>query len=479
MARIRAWDSDNSAVPLLTSRIQDLNLTTPVILEAETTIQEAATQMRARRIDVVLVRQQNRQGILTSADIRDALAIAQLPVDSPVAGIASWNLVMAAPEENLFKALLLMTRREVNRLVIGDQEQLLGTLGLTELLSFLTNHASLGIQRIHQATTIPELANAVAHQAHWVHSLFTQGMKVRYIGRLVRELDRQVFQKAASLLAAPELLDHLAILVMGSEGRGEQIIKTDQDNALIADEQVPEQEIQSFARLFTDALLQLGYPLCPGNVVMSNPQWGGRLQSLQHRVRTWMETPTPGNLMQLAICYDARAVAGRQELFQEIRDFFFAHLPNDPAFYGHFALPVLAFKTPLGIFKRFIVEKGGKQGQIDLKRGGIFPIVHGVRSLALENRLQEANTARRVRELVAKGVLERTFGTDLIEAFDFISSLRIRVRLQQLANDKPTSDLLLLGSLGRLDRENLRDCFVLVNRFKEQISHHFRLRSLQ
>jgi CBS domain-containing protein len=133
----------------------------------------------------------------------------------------------------------------------------------------------------------------------------------------------------------------------------------------------------------------------------------------------------------------------------------------------------------LGIFKRFIVEKGSKQGQIDLKRGAIFPIVHGVRSLALEQRLRDPNTARRVRELVQRGVLERTFGTDLIEAFDFMSGLRIRVRLKQLANDKPLNDLLLLSSLGRLDRENLRDSLELVGRFKQLISHHFRLQSLR
>ncbi|MEO5364330.1 MAG: CBS domain-containing protein, partial [Magnetococcus sp. DMHC-8] len=209
MTKLREWDSEDSVTPLLTSRIRDLNLTTPVILAAETSIRDAAAQMRSRRIDVVLVQQEHRHGILTSADIRDALAIAQLSVDTPIAEVASWNLVMASPDEPLFKALLLMTKRELNRLVIGTQDNLLGTLGLTELLSFLTNHASLSIRRIQQATTIPELAIAVDHQAHWVQSLFSKGMKVRYIGRLTRELDRQVFQKAASLLTTPEWLDNL------------------------------------------------------------------------------------------------------------------------------------------------------------------------------------------------------------------------------------------------------------------------------
>lgn len=474
---IRELDSQDSVASLLTSRIRDLDLTRPVILDGTTSIREAAIQMRSRRIDVVLVRQENHHGILTSADIRDALAIAQIPVESPIADIASWKLVTASSEELLFKALLLMTKRGISRLVIGTSENVQGTLGLTELLSFLTNHASLSIQRIHQATTIAELADAVRHQGHFVHSLFSRGVKVRYIARLIRELDRQIYQKVADLLASPELLDHVCLLVMGSEGRGEQIIKTDQDNALIADDALPEPEAAAFGRAFTEALIQLGYPPCPGRVMMSNPLWCCELGVFQKRMLSWVHDPTPEHLLLLAICFDARAVVGRETLFLNARNFFLSHLPEDQAFYGHFAMPILTFATPLGMFKRFRVVKGGRQGLIDLKRGGIFPVVHGARSLALEQRLKDPNTVRRLRGLTRMGVLERSFGQDLIEAFDFMSGLRVRARL--LASEGAESDYLKLDGLGGLERENLRDCFGLVDRFKQLVTHHFRLRMLQ
>ncbi|MEO5339281.1 MAG: DUF294 nucleotidyltransferase-like domain-containing protein [Magnetococcus sp. MYC-9] len=394
--------------------------------------------MRAHGVDVVLACQGNRQEILTSTDLRDALAIDQRPVDTPIAELISWTLATATPETLLDRAV-----------------------------------------RLHQSRSLAELAEEARAQVSWVHALVAKGMKVHYLGRLSRELDRQLLQKVASLLAAPEFLAHVCILVMGSEGRGEQIIRTDQDNALLADAHCSDQEIHCFRHAFTSALLQLGYPVCPGDVMMSNPRWGSRLADFKDRMRTWMENPTPDNLMQLAICYDARAVVGNVGLFLEARDFFMAHLPNDQAFYAHFAMPVLAFKTPLGLFKRFIVEKGDKQGQIDLKKSGIFPIVHGVRSLALEQRLLDPNTVRRIRGLVRCGVLERAFGMDLIEAFDFVSGLRIKVRLDYLVHSKPATDFLLLNTLGRLDRENLRDCFVLVDRFKQLVSYHFRLQSLQ
>ncbi|WP_130470951.1 putative nucleotidyltransferase substrate binding domain-containing protein [Candidatus Magnetaquicoccus inordinatus] len=479
MTKIREWDYEGSVTSILTSRIRDLNLTKPVILDDVTTIREAAQQMRARRIDSVLVSREGAHGIVTSADIRDALALSALSVDTPIYEIASWNLVTASSDELLFKALLLMTKRGVNRLVVGTSENVIATLGLTELLSYLTNHASLSIQRIHQATSVEELAEAVLHQSHWVNSLFSKGMQVRYIGRLVRELDRHIYVKLARLISTPEVLEHLCVLVLGSEGRGEQIVKTDQDNALIVDEMLPAVEMEHFRHAFTAALLQLGYPPCPGNVMMSNPIWGCGVRAFQTRLSGWIENPTPDNLMHLAICYDARAVAGDAKLFRAIRDYLMASLPADPVFYAHFAMPVLNFKTPIGIFKRFIVEKGTKQGQIDLKRGGIFPIVHGARSLALEQRLRDPNTIRRIRGLIRKGVLEESLGNDLIDAFDFMYGLRIRSRLRNQEQGKAGNDHLLLSSLGRLDREKLRDCFEIVDRFKQLLTHHFRLRSLQ
>ncbi|MBF0627112.1 MAG: CBS domain-containing protein [Magnetococcales bacterium] len=469
-------DSENSDVPLLTSRIRDLNLTKPVILDARISIREAAAKMRARRLDALLVRDETRHGVLTSADIRDALALSELPVETPIGSIATWKLVMVSPDELLFKALLLMTKRAVNRVVVGTAGHVSGILGLSELLSFLTNHASLTIQRILRAASLAELTNATSHQPHLVDSLISKGVKARHISRLVRELNRQVFEKAAKLLAPPDLLDHISIVVMGSEGRGEQIIKSDQDNGLIADENCSGEACQAFAHAFSMALTQLGYPLCPGNVMMTNPQWSGRISDYETLIRSWVREPSHTNLMQLAIFFDARTVAGQSGPWRSVRDALFEQLPNDPSFYAHFARPMLSFETPLGIFNRFIVEKGEKQGQIDLKKGGVFPIVHGVRSLALEHRLKDPNTIHRIRGLVRRGVLETSLGTDLIDAFDFLSGLRVRVKREARLRHGGEGDYLLVDDLGRLEKEYLRDSLGVVDGFKELITHHFRLR---
>ncbi|MBF0603564.1 MAG: CBS domain-containing protein [Nitrospirae bacterium] len=472
-------DSDESLAPILMARIRDIGLPRSVVLEGQTSISQAARTMRQHRSDVVLVHQEGRYGLLTSADIRDALAINQRPVDTAILEITSWEPLTAFPNQKLFHTFLRMTQRGVDHLVVCDSNKMLGILGLNELLSFFTHHASSIIQRIQHAATMDDLADAVGLQEHLIYSLFTKGLKGRTIGWLTQELDRLVFYQVAKLLAMPDLLDHVCILVMGSEGRGEQIVKTDQDNALIADDSLDDGQIRTFAEAFTRALLQLGYPLCPGNVMMRNPQWCLRLGQFQNKVSAWLEEPSPSNLMQMAIFFDARRVVGNVRLFQKARQLFFNQLPNDQAFYAHFAMAALAFETPLGIFKRFVVEKGPRQGQIDLKKGGIFPIVHGVRSMALEQKIREPNTVQRIRRLIRLEVLENSFGTDLIDAFDFLSSLRVKVAMHHRGDGPIEHEHLPLDSLGHMERENLRESLVLVDHFKNLLDHHFRLRMLR
>ncbi|MBF0423083.1 MAG: CBS domain-containing protein [Magnetococcales bacterium] len=470
---------DDFVPPILNLRLRDLDLTRPSIVSGDLSVREAAKHMSARKIDLVFVRHEERLGMLASADIRDALAIGQCPVDTPIAAILSWKLVVLPPDSSLYKAFLTMTRRGVNRLVIEENGAVLGTLALHELLSFLTNHASLTIQRIHQATTVAELAEAVKHQGALVQTLYASGIKVRHIGWLMHELDRQVLDQAASILAGQELLRHGCILVLGSEGRGEQFIKTDQDNAFLADDNLAMTQVTEFCHNFNSALLQLGYPECPGKVMMNNPIWGCRLSEFQERLAGWIQHPVPANLLQIAIYYDASAAVGNSELFRQARRFFFSRLPSDQAFYAHFAMPVLAFETPLGIFKRFIVEKGNKGGRIELKKGALFPLVHGIRSLALEQRLKDTNTARRIRGLTRTGVLDGSFGADLIDAFDCISGLRVKVGLEQGISGQSGGDLLDLNNLGSMERENLRDSLVQIDRFKHLVDHHFRLSQLR
>ncbi|MBF0108464.1 MAG: CBS domain-containing protein [Magnetococcales bacterium] len=463
--------------------IGELDLVHLPILPATATIREAARHMQRHDQDAAFITKGTQHGVITSSDIRDALALDLKGVETPVAEITSWNLVVVSPDISLLKAFLLMDRRGLKRVAVGRSGNLLGSLEWHRLLSLLTHHPILAIEHVRDASSLDELARSFKHRECLVRTLLDRGVRIDHLGRLLQELDRKIFQKVAAFVAPPDIHSHLCILMLGSEGRGEQLVASDQDNALVADDSLTPREVERFATAFASALLDLGYPPCPGNVMMNHPAWNGSVASFLARIRSWIDDPTPENLLHLAVFFDARPIAGNFDLFWSLRRNYFGHLPQDQGFHARFAMPTLAFATPLGFFHRFIVEKGSQQGRIDLKKGGIFPIVHGVRSLALERRLKDPNTRRRIQGLVRLGVLEPSFAKDLLEAFAFFLHLRLRTRMENaglpLSDARAPSDHVSLDTLGRIDREHLRHGLVRVDHFKELINHHFQLRMLQ
>jgi CBS domain-containing protein len=142
----------------------------------------------------------------------------------------------------------------------------------------------------------------------------------------------------------------------------------------------------------------------------------------------------------------------------------------------HFARAIQAFDTPLGAFNRFILEKSPPHaGKMDIKKGGVFPIVHGVRSLALENCLSETNTVARIQLLSGKPPFEQGFTADLIEALEFMSMIRLRAQLAGLDSGAGGGNAISPGNLTKLERGLLRDSLKLVKQFRKMLDHHFKL----
>jgi CBS domain-containing protein len=177
--------------------------------------------------------------------------------------------------------------------------------------------------------------------------------------------------------------------------------------------------------------------------------------------------------MRFAIFFDAMPIAGDTSLFKELRDIMFGLLNDNNAFYTHFARATLAFETPLGFFTNFVVEK--PRDELDIKKGGIFPIVHGIRSLALEYRLEQNNTIERIKALNQMRLFDHQFAIELIEAFAYMSALRAKAGLQKIKLEMPQDNYINPKELNTLERELLRDSFKIVNKFKELITHHFKL----
>jgi CBS domain-containing protein len=344
------------------------------------------------------------------------------------------------------------------------------------VLSSLANQADPIGALIDQAATPAELAEANERIHFLVRQLHDAGTKIGFITELSTDLHRRVTAKLFHSLAPEGLAEHACLVVMGSEGRGEYLIKTDQDNGMVlADGHEPPPGWDGFRHRFTDALIEAGFPACPGEIMVRNPAWAKPLAAWREDARSWVLAPDEQALMNVAIFYDAAPVAGDAELLEQAKRYLFDVVGDDSAFRARFAGAIDAFETPLGFFSTFVTGRGAHKDELDLKKGGIFPLMHGVRALALERRLVATNTVQRIRRLQGLGVLDKAFGQQLADAFDFLLGLRLSVRLEKMRLHQPLDNFVRPDGITKLERDLLKDSLQIVKRFKEVVRHHFRL----
>lgn len=459
----------------LVAKIREAYVRPPVVIDSEATIFTAVETMKKHKSTSILVRRDGKCGIVTDTDIREHVVLQRRSLDSAVGDIATYNLITVQREDFLLNALLLMTKHSIKRVVVYDEGEIAGVLEQMDLISFFSNHSHLIVVQIERANSKIELKQASRNLLNMIQILHARGIKIRYITQLVNELNKKIFQKLYSFIAPQELLENSCLLVMGSEGRGEQILKTDQDNAIILRDDFAMSGLGKIAEEFTEALIDFGYPPCEGKVMVSNPYWCKPLKDFKDEIYQWVQAPNEQSMMNLAIFYDAMAVAGEETLLKAAKDYLFQLLQDNRPFYAHFARPTLAFETPLGFFVDFIVEHDSHKNQLDIKKGGIFPIVQGIRSLALEYRLTSTNTVDRIDELKQRGLFDANFAEELTESFSFMLALRLQFELERIKFNQQYDNYIDPTQLNKLERDLLKDSLKIVNEFKKIVTYHFKL----
>ncbi len=460
---------------LMMARVRQAYLHPPLYVNATMSIYDAGSLMKSQQANALLVRAGDEFGIVTAMSIFDAILLRNTPFEAPVGAIANFDLLTVDADDFLFNALVLLTKHKLRRLVVLDAGEILGLLEEIDLLSFFSNHSHIIAIQVARSETPQELKQASESVVNLIDVLHANGVKIGFISQVVAELTQQVLARLFEMLAPPEMIAHSCLVVMGSEGRGEQIMKTDQDNAVILRDGIEFPGLEKFREDFTEALLDFGYPRCPGNIMVSNPNWSKPMAAYSNDLKRWILTPDDQAPLNLAIFYDAIAVAGDETLLDDAKTEMFQLLGDNDAFYSQFARAINAFDTPLGMFFNLVVTRGSHGDVLDLKRGGIFPLVHGARSLALAYKLRETNTVERIRRLQALGLYERSFADELIDAFAYLQAIRLKTRLVKSKLGQPADNLVRPAELTTLERDLLKESLFVVKKFKEFVSYHFKL----
>ncbi|WP_020681763.1 DUF294 nucleotidyltransferase-like domain-containing protein [Marinobacterium rhizophilum] len=467
-------DQDQDMAEFMLAKVSSGLVQDPLIVDEGTSIRDATALMRTHKADCVLVRKGNRYGMITKTDLLEALVLDNLPQSTDIAQIAHYRLISVSPDDYLFNALVIMTQQHIERVVVMQHESLVGIVALTDILSFFSSHSHVIGLRIERAQTEEELQEAAQRLNSLIKSLVSHGVKVRFTMDLLAAMNGRIMAKLFDLMIPADMQPHVCLVVMGSEGRGEQILKTDQDNAVIYRDGLSWPGMQQTLQRFSARLIEFGFPPCPGNIMVSNPAWVNSLGDWTQQLSDWADTCDGEALMNLAIAVDAKPVAGNPALFKAGRNWFLRHLRNNDVFFSHFTRAALEFDTPLTFFGSL-----RDKAQLDIKKGGIFPVVHGIRAMALEHRVLATNTFSRIEALVELGQLQAEQGAELGEALALFVQLRLRQQMRRLeANadgQDPTPNLIELPLLNKMERDLLRDALHIVKSFKKHLAMRYRL----
>ncbi|WP_027469287.1 putative nucleotidyltransferase substrate binding domain-containing protein [Deefgea rivuli] len=459
---------------LLLAQVKSAYLHPVKWLASDASVLDAARMMREQHCTAVLIQHQQGAGIFTQSDLRDFVITGFDASQCQVADYARYRLYSVSDDEPLHAAMVLMARHTIGRVVVTQNGEIIGILEQVDLLAFLTQHSHLIQSQIERASNLDELGLAWAQTEKLIRQQQRQGIKITLIAATMRELHRKFLAKIWLLIAPAEITQQVCVVCLGSEGRGEQILPTDQDNALIIADGFTHPDLVKICEQFNQALIRFGYPPCPGKVMLNNPYWRRSEAEFKLLFNEWTTHTSFENMMHLAIWLDAYPIIGDKALFARLRDYLLQDQSQNDSLLGHFARPIEQFDTPLGFFSQL----RSKGGQLDLKKGGIFTLVHGIRSLTLKAGLKNRNSYHRIDALCQHEYLSAALARDLSESLAYLQSLQLKYGLQKSQQGKTIDNLIELSQLTTLERDLLKDTLVVVKRFKQSIAHQFKLHAL-
>jgi CBS domain-containing protein len=446
----------------------------PLFIAPGATVRQAAKAMQEAHVGSILVTTEV-PGIVTDRDLRGKIVAAGLTANTPVQRIMSRPLKTIDSDNMAFSALRLMLDENLHHLPVVEEGRIIGVISASDLLLQEGNNP-LYLRALMSDLEEPgKLQHYGQEIAKLVQTLFRGGLSALHISQLVSSLNDALVNRltylAARALGPPPA--PFAWIVFGSEGRFEQTLLTDQDNAIIysKDSPVVQSYFTEFAKQVVEHLIEVGFPACAGGFMATT--WCKPAAEWHALFTRWVRLPEPQAVLDAAIFFDFRAVAGSLPL--DFLDDVIGSAHEQRRFLMHIAKAAMHFRPPLGYFNRLRSEGG----RVDLKRGGIAPIVGLARVAALAAGSSERSTVERLQ--VAKAsptVLSAEDATVLSEIFPFLFHLRLTQQLRAVDAGAPIDHSVVLAELSTRERLHLKQAFVAIQRIQDGVRSAWRLDQL-
>ena len=458
----------------------------PVCCLPDTPIEAALRSMQERGIGSMIITdgQRHPMGIFTLHDVLGRVVLPRTNLSAPIASVMSTGLAALPSSATAYEAALTMVRRGIRHVLVVDDGLLTGIVSEKDLFSLQRLSMRQLSSDIRRADSLPSLAQFAGEIRTLANHMLVQGVSAEQLTQFIASLNDILTHRLVELeFGAADLQGiELCWLALGSEGRGEQTLSTDQDNGIIfhappgMSAEAARAILLPLARRVNEALDACGFPLCKGEVMASNPKWCASLEEWRGYFARWVDRGDPQSLLHGAIFFDFRPLYGAAPLAQELRQWLCGHARQNPRFLHQMAANALNNRPPLGLIRDFALDGEGEQeGTIDLKLNGATLFVDAARIFSLASGVAAVNTAQRLRLSAPAIKLPSDEVEAWVEGFYYIQSLRLRRQHEQQAHGEPMGNRLNPYELHRLDRQILKEALRQARAIQERLALDWRV----
>lgn len=474
-------------------RVLDIMSSPVLTCSVDDTSTKIAQILSERNISalVVLDRKGKPVGIVTDKDLVSKVLtnppekMTNLTADM----IMSSTLISVPPEAFFYQALLSMIKHQVKHVAVVSGDTLHGIVSMRDIIKARSSGALATVDDIESRQNIEGLIESTSEVDQVLKGLLAEQASAEEIFLVITEFYDRITRKVIQISEQEMLLEGYGYppvpfcwINMGSGGRKEQTLRTDQDNAIIY-EDVPVTKKDEVAKYFkvlaekvVKSLAQCGFVECKGLVMASNPEWCKSLQDWYLSVNEWMMTPNPTEIRRFTIFLDFRPIYGKKDLANQLHSFLLRRLEDHPLVLHLMAKDDLEHKVPLGLFRQFITEKTGKyKNQIDLKKSVCVHMVDCVRLFALKAKVVESSTLGRLRELKHLGVLSPDDSDYFSSAYETLMMFRLRENMNKVNQGEEADNYINPSKLSKQEASSLRHAFMAVSRMQNFTGTSFRV----
>ncbi|UZD22683.1 DUF294 nucleotidyltransferase-like domain-containing protein [Algoriphagus halophytocola] len=477
-------DSSFIADQFYSKRVRDLHFRHLRMCKADASVTECAMLMAKEQVSCVFIGNSVNQisGYITDITLRDRLLAQRLSPAIQVSQIMEKDMVSIHPDSYLVEALMLMFRTKSRYLLVEEKGEYVGWISRTKILTEQSQGPFMFIQSVKEARQIPELKSKWERMPDLIHLLLSRGMKAGIVNQIITTVADTITQRVIErvLKEVGPAPAKFVFFVLGSEGRGELTLKTDQDNAIIYEDKANEhrEEVRAyflqFATRVSTAMDQIGISFCEGELMAMNPKWTHSLSHWKRNYDAWVADSSQETAMKYSTFFDCRAIYGEDSLLEALKSHMDTLMENAPErFFFSLGFNALQYEPPLTFFRQIKTEKIDGERQINLKQT-MRPIVDLVRIYALKYRIFETNTVTRIALLQGKGVFNAKEAQELTHAFDYLMSLRLENQAELILQrgQKPKNHL-VIAQITKVQQVTLVEIFKIIEEFQARIKLAF------